>query len=824
MNLPDWLPQQRQLYPNQNLDETEVEKSAHPVSGTWQDNSPHLKSRYWWGGGASQESLSELAEVSTDLTHVAVLTFGPVQAFLSGGQKLRDWAVASWLCHYLSATIIYRWQEAGGKILLPRHQNSALLQWMRGDKSSTALDSNDFWRAELPNVFTGLHPGGQDWLDAFEQVVWEEWLEFVKSLKGAVKKLKDKEDSEFQKYIQRTSEKLTPKKIKEKERQRCGYKYLWGKDGWDVIFRDHQYLWSVYARCKPLQLGSLSEDIDSLHRDIEADKNGRRWQASWWGGRTSRSDGAMSIWHPGLRPIDRGGTWGLPDQTLNPWWQRLATESKLKQIFSSSDRLNSIELIKRLASIPEVMEGTLCLRWKPDEADEDHERKIRLFPAQEEEQWERFPDRTAAAASWVIDCVSKKVWNDEIAKWHRDLLKENPLYKWGMPKVDRDGGWANPRVLERRNVRDKEKQTAKDTDSQQQRNVKDEQKGKEKDKSLLEKWDETIPSPSDWACTVEWTVGWRGDGDDMGKWLSGEQYEALKLPWSDWHPEDVVLSPPQFKPPNQHRKIDLPHILDLSILFGKWNQLLTQLVEEYHHGKVIFAGGDDFLLLGPLTEAVSLTSELHRLWQGKEILVAQAEEKTPLIQPLKEGWVKYWEDSGAETIYPVPGKKIDFSLGVVIAQRRIPQSLWHRGLEEAYKEAKNQGKNRICINVLFNSGQSLNWVCPWPLWNLLMPVEPHIETSETTVLNRWEKLLGYLSNTRLQENSVSTVGALLDTLWESVGIPLCWEEVTEVAGLKFLSEIEAWQWWLDWVSLKVFLARQERERRDWVEKVMEIQN
>jgi CRISPR-associated protein Cmr2 len=66
---------------------------------------------------------------------------------------------------------------------------------------------------------------------------------------------------------------------------------------------------------------------------------------------------------------------------------------------------------------------------------------------------------------------------------------------------------------------------------------------------------------------------------------------------------------------------------------------------------------------------------------------------------------------------------MSFSLGVVIAQRKIPQSLWHRGLNQAYKSAKNAGRNRVCVQVIFNSGQTLEWVCPWPLWELLTTVK-----------------------------------------------------------------------------------------------------
>ncbi len=357
-----------------------------------------------------------------------------------------------------------------------------------------------------------------------------------------------------------------------------------------------------------------------------------------------------------------------------------------------------------------------------------------------------------------------------------------------MPRVDRNPQqFAHPRALERRNIVDE----------------------------YVADWEEF--RPQGWESPIEWTVGWRGDGDKMGEWLSGKQYTEKRLNWAQWHLDsDLIqqhqlnIQPPQV--PNRFKKMDLPHILDLSVLFSYWNQLLYPLTEEHHDGKVIFAGGDDFLLLGPLTEVIPLTSDLHHLWMG---------EPTPLTSPLEEesdGWVNYQDQ-----IYPIPGKQMSFSLGVVIAQRRIPQSLWHRGLNDAYKQTKNQGRNRVCVRVLFNSGQALEWVCPWPLWHCLMAVEP-VETAPTP-LNVWEKLLAYLEGTHFSwDSSPSQPSKLLDTLWQSVGLPLSWQKIqtllNQQSDRRNLNEVVgSWIWWQNWISLRAFLARQQREREKWLEKL-----
>ncbi|EAW36775.1 type III-B CRISPR-associated protein Cas10/Cmr2 [Lyngbya sp. PCC 8106] len=729
MELPDWLQKQQQLY--SKLPETPPSRSTHPVSGEWQ-TSDYLTNQFWWGGGATGESCEQISQSDPTLTQVGAITFGPVQTFLGGGNRLRDWAVGSWLCHYLAGVLIYRWEEAGGQVLLPLHHSSPLLRWLHGE---TGIDET-FWQAELPNVLTGLFPDEPQWWDNCKQIISTEWGRFLQQLEQAAI---------------------------------AHNRYLNGV-GWQVILADHHYFWTIYGDSQPLRPDRAVEDIEQLHQRLEAAKLGRNWRGTWWGGRTSPSAGSLSIWHPGLKPIDRGGTWGLPNSTLNQWWEKIAENSRLSGLFSRSDRLNSIEMVKRLASVPEIICPTLERLWgkKPPDC-----------------PWERFPDRTAAAAAWIPQMGLSEVWNKELGDYDKYFFEDQPKRLWGIPAVDRQSQtYTHPRVLERRNI----------------------------DSEEISDWESSIPKG--WESTIEWTVGWRGDGDKMGKWLSGQQYSKLELPWERWHPSPEAIAEYQLdiEPPNPSgtRVVELPHMVDLSVLFSLWNRLLYKLTEDHHNGRVIFAGGDDFLLLGPITEAIALTSNLHTLWTGNP---------SPLTQPLDppvDGWVQY-----ENQIYPVPGHQMNFSLGVVIAQRRIPQSLWHRGLNDAYKHAKNQGRNRVCIRVLFNSGQSLEWVCPWPLWNLLMTVEPTAE--DKTDLNCWEKLLSYLDSTRIQESSPATVRDLIDTLWASVKLPLCWEQVETTAKAydrrAFRDEIGDWQWWLNWIALRGFLARQQRERDKWIERV-----
>ncbi len=320
MDLEQWLIAQRQFY-LEGLPDQETHLATHPVSGEWQAT-PYLKNQFWWGGGASQESWQQIEKDLTgkpELTHVVALTFGPVQLFLGAGQRLRDWAVASWLCHYLAGVLIHRWQDLGGVVLLPRYQGVELVEWLQDPGYPT---TEHFWRAELPNVFTGLHPDRPGWIDDCKTVIRREWLRLIEVLEQIVVKQHPK---------------------------------LLNGIGWRVIRRDHACLWTVYAESEVMQLEDLSQQIGKLHQKIESRKLARQWQYPWWGGRTSPSAGSYSVWHPGLKPVDQGGTWGMPDEHLKKWWERVAEGSGLAGLFSSNEQLNSLEMVKRMASVPEII-------------------------------------------------------------------------------------------------------------------------------------------------------------------------------------------------------------------------------------------------------------------------------------------------------------------------------------------------------------------------------------------------------------------------------------------------------------------------------------
>jgi CRISPR-associated protein Cmr2 len=110
-------------------------------------------------------------------------------------------------------------------------------------------------------------------------------------------------------------------------------------------------------------------------------------------------------------------------------------------------------------------------------------------------------------------------------------------------------------------------------------------------------------------------------------------------------------------------------------------------------GRVIYAGGDDFL--GVFYDKENTGEEL---------------EPTYCVDWFNEFKSKIWHES---KVKPEEQKKITVSVGFVWAFPGIPQRDVLQHCREAEKSAKNNGRDRIAFRILFNNGNHLEWVCPW---------------------------------------------------------------------------------------------------------------
>ncbi|MGB2924601.1 MAG: type III-B CRISPR-associated protein Cas10/Cmr2 [Limnothrix sp.] len=172
----------------------------------------------------------------------------------------------------------------------------------------------------------------------------------------------------------------------------------------------------------------------------------------------------------------------------------------------------------------------------------------------------------------------------------------------------------------------------------------------------------------------QWTGWFMGDGDGIGDYL-----KALG--------QDKQLT--------QAEQDQSLH--DFSHSMRDWGK---SFAEEFKIGRVIYAGGDDFF-------GVIYDQEFN----GHKESCITGTTIIDWLMGLKEQW--------QTPPKVVNDKPVNFSMGFVWAAPSVPQRDILQHCREAEKLAKFKGKDRVTIRVVFNSGQYVQWTCPWDhLWLL----------------------------------------------------------------------------------------------------------
>lgn len=167
----------------------------------------------------------------------------------------------------------------------------------------------------------------------------------------------------------------------------------------------------------------------------------------------------------------------------------------------------------------------------------------------------------------------------------------------------------------------------------------------------------------------QWTGWFMGDGDNVGKYLqeiaqSDEDISRFSCDMRDWGKNFAD----GFKAKN---------IADDS--------------KETNIGRVIYAGGDDFLGV-----------------------IYSDNSKNPIPAFTAYQWLM-----NLDNLWNKHGHSITLSVGFVWVAGSVPQRDVLQHCREAEKVSKKLGKDRVTIRVVFNSGQYIQWTCHWEYLNIL---------------------------------------------------------------------------------------------------------
>ncbi|MEM4605918.1 MAG: type III-B CRISPR-associated protein Cas10/Cmr2 [Candidatus Pacearchaeota archaeon] len=210
------------------------------------------------------------------------------------------------------------------------------------------------------------------------------------------------------------------------------------------------------------------------------------------------------------------------------------------------------------------------------------------------------------------------------------------------------------------------------------------------------------------------------DGDKMGEWISGthEGYPTIE---SVLHP-DVKN---KLKDDDTWQKIKnckLPLMPStqsaISSILLRFSLDVARVVAEVNHtGKLVYAGGDDVVIMAPLSEIMDIAKEIRECF-SKVGVIEKKENTEKMVRFDYNKVINDPRERKEKTIYFSMGKNATGSAGIAIAHyhNSLKDSLNHA--RQAEKFAKNVvGRDGFGIALLKRSGEHSIFGAKWELLN-----------------------------------------------------------------------------------------------------------
>ncbi len=203
------------------------------------------------------------------------------------------------------------------------------------------------------------------------------------------------------------------------------------------------------------------------------------------------------------------------------------------------------------------------------------------------------------------------------------------------------------------------------------------------------------------------------DADDMGLWLNGEKAPYVK---EILHPK-LRKYFEQLEAEGLEAKRPVGPALHAAIseALNNFASFSVPSIVESHHGTLIYSGGDDVLALLPTRNVIQCAVNLQKAFCGQNGSI--------------EG---YAECRGRHVL--AMGDKATLSAGIAFVHYKEDLRGALQAARDAEKESKDNGKNRITMNIMRRSGERPRCELTWDLTDWFQSV---IETFCAGVSDRW---------------------------------------------------------------------------------------
>ncbi len=201
------------------------------------------------------------------------------------------------------------------------------------------------------------------------------------------------------------------------------------------------------------------------------------------------------------------------------------------------------------------------------------------------------------------------------------------------------------------------------------------------------------------------------DGDNMGKWISGELCPRWREQLSKEAREKLAAVVG-----DRRRALSPSYHLQFSEALANFALYLVRPIVSRFHGQVMYAGGDDVLAMVPAAQAFECAAALRNAFRGQGALKDVYESLGT-----HGGFVKLTAPKGEQPTWPliVPGPRADASAGIAIGHCHAPLQNLVEAARQAEKRAKKDvkaggyGKSAFAVSLFKRSGEVLEWGARW---------------------------------------------------------------------------------------------------------------
>ncbi len=220
------------------------------------------------------------------------------------------------------------------------------------------------------------------------------------------------------------------------------------------------------------------------------------------------------------------------------------------------------------------------------------------------------------------------------------------------------------------------------------------------------------------------------DGDEIGKWISGEKTPAFSSQLADYKDGSgnsglgakTYFARGEFSQfLQEQRPLSPSYHLQFSEALSNFALFCARPIVDAFDGRLIYAGGDDVVALLPADTALACAKALRSAFQGS---VTKGPNGQILFASPTPGFLtsEAWKDNhrrGRPIPFLVPGSAADCSVGIAIAHFKAPLQDVVRAAQDAEKRAKRKfdsggmGRKALAVTLMKRSGEIIEWGAKW---------------------------------------------------------------------------------------------------------------